>query len=160
MYVEELNKNQYRIYVNNKYFFSLNWNDKEEISKNVKKLVFKLDQIYHLSLSGFYKMSIYLNKDIGMMIELNKLEDFGIDIKTIDLKIVIYMNSEFLLETNDLGVLEKCNKVYSYQSLYYGCIANLEEKNLLNLIEWGRFIYGDKVEKIKRKGKKIQIKKV
>lgn len=160
MYVEEIKEDSYHIYINNKYFTFSNWNDKEEISKNVKELVFKLDQIYHLQLSGFYKMKIYLNKLLGMMIEMEKLEDFGIKIKTIDLKIVIYLNNDFLIRVNDIEMIKNCPEIYMLDDLYYGKIEGLSEKEILFLTEWGTFIYGDELERIKKKGTKLSIKKV
>ena len=66
MYIEEIMKDRYRIYINNKYFAVFNTEDKNEISNDVKKLVFKIDHIYNLKLSGFYKMHIYLNKKVGI----------------------------------------------------------------------------------------------
>ena len=151
MYVEEREEGGFCIYANNQYFPSLDWNDKEEISQNVKKWIYKINRIYHLSLAGFYKMYIYLNPKVGMMMELKKLEDFGMDIKTIDLRIVIYLNSDFLIEVDDID--------YD-QNHFYGNVDVLSQEGILKVVEWGNFLYGDKVEEIKRRGKKIKTKKV
>lgn len=103
-------------------------------------------------------MVIYLNKKVGMMIELNRLEDFGVDIKTIDLRIVIYLNSDFFIEVDDLELLQEIDEIYYYQNHFYGNVDYFLEEQFLSITEWGRFIYGDRVDDIKRKGKQIHLK--
>lgn len=159
MRLECQSEDQYLVYVNNQYFSSLDWDDKEEISKNVKKLVLKLDQFYHLSLSGFYKMQIYLNKQIGMMIEITKLDDFGLKMKTLDLKIVIYLNTDFLVKVNDLDWIRECSEIYAFHDNYYAEIDDLSQRQILILTERGSFIYGDEVEEVKNKGTQLPTKK-
>lgn len=39
MYVEKHSEEKFCIYINNQYFASLDWDNKEEISRNVKKLL-------------------------------------------------------------------------------------------------------------------------
>lgn len=153
-------EDHYLVFVNNQYFAFLDWDDKEEISKNVKSLVLKLNQFYHLSLSGFYKMKIYLNKQIGMMIEIEKLEDFGIRMKTVDLQIVIYLNTDFLIKVKDFEKLKHCSKIYSLDDVYYGDITELSNEEILLLTEWGTFVYGNEVEEIERNGRILSTKKV
>ena len=156
MHVESVSENQYTIYINNQYFASLDCNNKEEITKNVKQLVIKLNQIYRLNLSGFYKMNLYLNKRIGMMIELYKLEDFGIEIKTIDLRITIYLNSEIWVMVKDWEIIKESAQIYYYDGYYYSDIANFKDEKLLEITEWGNFIYGDEIKKVKQNGKKLK----
>lgn len=158
MHVEKYSEEKFCIYINNQYFTFLDWNDKEEIARNVKKLILKLNQIYHLSLSGFYKLVIHLNKKIGMLLELERLEDFGIDIKTIDLRVVIYLDSDILIEIDDLdNIREHCNQVYWYQNHFYCDINQFTEKQFLMLTEYGKFIWSEEAEQIKEMGKKIEL---
>ena len=156
MHVESLSDNQLMIYINNQYFVSLDWNNKEEITKNVKNLILKLNRIYHLELSGFYKMTIYLNKKVGMMIELSKLEDFGIEIKTIDLRITIYLNSEIWIAVKDWDMVKTSPIIYYHNGYYYSDIATFSKEKLMQITEWGNFIYGEEIEKIKQNGKKLR----
>ena len=156
MHVESVAENQFMIYINNQYFASLDWNNKEEITKNVKNLILKLNRIYHLELSGFYKMTIYLNQKVGMMIELYKLEDFGIEIKTIDLRITIYLNSEIWVAVKDWEIIKESSQIYYYDDYYYSDIANFKDEKLLEITEWGNFIYGDEIKKVKQNGKKLK----
>lgn len=156
MYVESITENQFAIYISNRYFASLDWNNKEEITKNVKKIVLKLNQIYHLQLSGFYKMSIYLNKKIGMMIEMHKLEDFGVEIKTIDLRITIYLNSEIWIMVKDWEWIKESTQIYYHEGYYYCNIEDFEDETLLKMTDWGNFIYGEEIDQIKRSGIKLK----
>ena len=90
------------------------------------------------------------------MIELYKLEDFGIEIKTIDLRITIYLNSEIWVMVKDWEIIKESVQIYYYDGYYYSDIANFKDEKLLEITEWGNFIYGDEIKKVKQNGKKLK----
>ncbi len=157
MKVETIRDDCFLIYINNCYFTFLNWEDKDEIEKNVKKLILKLNRIYHLSLLGFYKMDIYINKKIGMVIELTKMDDFGFEIDTIDLRVSLFLNSPFLLEVNDIDLLKGHNYIYINHNKYYIDIKDISNQQVTLLSEWATLIYGKTADRIKKESQILKL---
>lgn len=148
MRLEMDTKDQFRVYVNNLYFPYLNWDDKDEIAKNMRKFILKLNQNYHLSLKGFYRASVYVHKKIGTFIEVEKMDDFDLEIHTIDLRLIIYLNQPFLIGVEDYDLLPKGRKVYFYQNRFYIEPIHLSSFSLISLLEMGNVLYGEEVEHI------------
>ena len=148
MRLEVESQDHFKVYVNNLYFPYLDWENREEIAKNMKKFILKLNQNYHLSLHGFYRATIYVHKKIGTFIEVEKIDDFDLEIHTVDLRIIIYMNQPFLIEVNDYFVLPPGRKVYFLDDRFYISVDDLAKTTMMRLLEMGNVIYGEEVEEI------------
>ena len=122
----------------------------DDINDYMKKLILKLKKKYHLDIFGFYKVNIYKNNKIGMIIDLLKEDDIDFFTDLVDLKIKVYEDSNMYLRFNDYFFREK-KKVYVINNNYYMDIDKLSNKDFLSMIEFCSVIYGDELEKLKEK---------
>lgn len=122
----------------------------DDINDYMKKLILKLKKKYHMDIFGFYKVNIYKNNKIGMIIDLLKEDDIDFFTDLVDLKIKVYEDSNMYLRFNDYFFREK-KKVYVINNNYYMDIDKLSNKDFLSMIEFCSVIYGDELEKLKEK---------
>jgi len=114
--------------------------DKQEIITLVKNTVLKVNKIYHLNLQGFYKVRVYLNKKIGLVIEIIQVDDISIH-PTIDLRVLVYFDQDFYIEVDDYDVLPLHKKVIFVNDKFYIDVCSLDDKEISYLLEFGRVIY-------------------
>ena len=122
----------------------------DDINDYMKKLILKLKKKYHLDIFGFYKVNIYKNNKIGMIIDLLKEDDIDFFTDLVDLKIKVYDDSNMYLRFNDYFFREK-KKVYVINNNFYMNIDKLSNKDFFSMIEFCSVIYGDELEKLKEK---------
>ena len=70
--------------------------EKQEIIKLVKETVLKANKMYHLNLKGFYKVRVYMNKRVGLVIEIINVDDISIS-NAIDLRVLVYFDQDFYI---------------------------------------------------------------
>ena len=143
----------YYIYVNRAYIKEVDFASKDSISKYAKELVLKLKRLYNIVLMGFYEMKVYVHKEIGIFVELKPIDD-DFDFFTIDLKVIILLNQEFLLKTLNFDYVDNLKPLYYYNGYYYASLEH--EKNYLSYLELGSLVYGIEVEEVKRLGLLLQ----
>lgn len=118
----------------------------EEYKVLFKYLNDTLYKKYNYSLHGFYDVTIYFYKGIYVL-EFELIDDYG----RRDFNVTLFLNSNMLYEFDDFNLINK-EKIYCDNKFY------VELDNMLNdirLFEYGKIIYGKKVERILRKGKLI-----
>ena len=148
----EKNDNNLIVFLNKKISPKIDLNNKIELEKNFQKLFKKLNDIYDLKLNGSYEMDIYLNKEYGMILELQKEEIEYFDYyDTIDMHLNLSKYDEILYKTNDIIQ----NNMYIYNGEIYIEPQDTDFKTLGIIIENSEIIYGKKAHIIKKKGKKI-----
>lgn len=114
--------------------------DKQEIITLVKNTVLKVNKIYHLNLKGFYKVRVYLNKKVGLVIEIIQVDDISIH-PTIDFRVLVYFDQDFYIEVDDYDVLPLHKKVIFVNDKFYIDVCSLDDKEISYLLEFGRVIY-------------------
>ncbi|MEG1495326.1 MAG: hypothetical protein RR406_03400 [Bacilli bacterium] len=139
MRFEILDTDNYLIYLNSATFRGMDFTNEEDITTQTKLVIMRLKRNYNIYLSGFYQMSIYVGEETGLFIELKKLEEMDFDLMAIDLKVVVYLNQTFLLETDDLDKIKGCLKIIAYEGKYYGVLTKNTD---ISLLEMGNIIYG------------------
>ncbi len=144
----------YQIYLNKDYTKEVDFTSKEEISEYAKSLVLRLRKIYGITLLGYYEVKIYVNKRIGMFIELRKMDDIDFDFFTIDLKIIIYLEQPFFLKCDNFDYIETCHPLYYYKGSYYTPLDKIE--HFIPYLELGEIIYKEKIEEVEHFGLCIQ----
>lgn len=153
MNLKVIDKNEYLIYLNNQKLFLQE--DEEIIKENIRKVIITLMKAYKIIICGFYKVTIYNNNNIGNFIEMKKIESFDTD--NVDLKIILFLNSKFLLAVNDYDIVKKYKIIYFSNNTFYIDVDEIEAKDLLSIIEHGRIIYGRELEDIFNKSFKLII---
>jgi len=73
MKLELFNLESITIYLSNDYLKQMNFNIKENVEKQFKKLFIKIKDIYNINMSGYYEVIVYVNDIYGMIIELEKI---------------------------------------------------------------------------------------
>lgn len=124
-------------------------NNKEELKKYIKETILKLKRKYEKDISGFYEVNVYTNKKIGMIIELEKEDEITMFQDIIDLNIKVYQDADIFLEFEDLFILNNFDNIYTKNNKYYISIEKIDKTTLLKIIEFTKYIYGKKLEKLK-----------
>lgn len=145
MKIEKITDDKYTIFINNIYLKIENFDDKEEIIKNVKDVIMKIKN--KLSLRGFYKIKVYVNKRIGLFLNLVRLEELDFS-NILDLRVIVYLNEEVYFETEDIDILPSNKKIHILNNKYY---CNAKYLDIMKIVEFGRFVYGIELSKLLNK---------
>ncbi len=125
--------------------------NKENLEKYIKELVLNIKKIYGYKISGSYNVNIYENKKIGLIIEFIKKESFDFFPDLIDLKLNIFYDSDVYLKLDDYFLIKKYKNIYYNNNNFYIDVTDLIKKDILILSEFGKYIYGKNLEKLKNK---------
>ena len=130
------------LYLNTSYINDINLTNKEELSKYIKNLLFKLSENYSLEFNGYYNINIYLDKNYGLIIEITLEDNLYLDYfsDTLDINIKIYKDS-FLYEVSDIDDISDINIYLNNNHIY------IELLNPYSNILMGKFM--EKVISIK-----------
>lgn len=132
----ELNDDTVIIYLyNNK----VDINNIDEINKLVKDIFIKLIKRYQLDYFGLSKVTIYHNKNYGLVMEIVKIYSSEYYHKTIDLKLTIYKDTLMYLEFDDYLFSSKPKNLIIKNNKYYLNIDSIS--NINKYIEYGRLIF-------------------
>ena len=139
MKIKILTKEKIILYLNNYFFKNL---EKDNLTKEIKKLFIKLIKYYQLDFNGIYEVLMFENIKYGTILEITKLGDLLFTNNLIDLKVKIIKNSNFYLKSSDYFIFKDYKKVYYYDNNYYLNIKEID--NILKLIEFCEIIYNKK----------------
>ncbi len=140
MKIEIADKKNIFIFINSGYLNDTDLASKEDIIFAVKDFIIKYKK--RLNLRGFYKVKVFVNKKVGLFLDINRLEDIELS-NTVDLRVIVYMDEKIYFETENYYILPDRVDKYYYNNRFY-CDASLVP-NILNIVEFGSFIYGDMV---------------
>ena len=130
------------IFLNNLYLKDINLNKKEVIEKFLNELTNKLKFYYDITLKGFINVWLYLDKNYGLVIKIEKeeLEYFDYN-EALDMNIKIKEVS-FLYELKEVLNKPFLNKfiIYKYRDNFY-----LKPKQKLSDIDMGILLENTKI---------------
>ena len=156
MKVDVKNENDLVVFLNNKCIENIDFSDKNNFETYFRVLFLKLKNIYGISISGYYDINVYINKYFGVVLEIFRepLECFDY-FNSIDMKVNIIKNSEFLYQINDFS--DK-HKIYFYKNnLYLKISKEISFVEFGKLLENSVLVYGNIVDEILKYGKLKQI---
>lgn len=128
MKIEKINDTDYRIY----WYRVIEDNN---LYDSIKRIIKKIQK--RLKLNGFYKATA-INKNIGLFIELKRLEDSFYK-NTVDLKIEI-KDSNVYYKTTDYFMIKDLSHVKYKDGMYY-CIVDESFDGILEKVEFGDFVF-------------------
>lgn len=131
-----------KIFIQNKFFPNVNWENKEQVVQIIKDLFFRIRKKYHLHLKGLYKVKVYPHK-VGIIIEAIQLEEDTYTNADIDLRIILLFNKDFYLKIDDCSFLNHETKYWTYKDSYYLDLDTLEE--ITKYIEYGIVVSEDEI---------------
>lgn len=143
MKIELISNDSFNIFINKEYFKDVNFQDKDNIIDIVKDLVLRLKN--KLCMNGFYKVKAYVNERVGLFLDVLKIEEIEFS-NNIDLRVIVCLNENVLFELEDICDLPKNIKVRSFHNKYYIDIDDVD--NLYDILEFGRFVYGNELNKV------------
>lgn len=132
-----------KIFIQDKLFPNVDWQDKEQVVDIIKKLFYKIRKKFLLPIRGLYKVKVYPHK-AGINIVAIQLEEETYTNADIDLKIIILFNKSFYLKVADYSFIENLTPIYFYNNYYYIDINNIED--ITKYIEYGTIISDDELE--------------
>lgn len=150
MKIESISNDSYILFLSNDYIGTIDFDSKEEIGLYLKKIIVLLKNRYDLVLRGFYEVNIYINEKIGMFVEIENIEDYDFVIEDVDLRIVVHFDSEVYFKTNNYDFISNYSKVRFLNENYYVHVGDVSTNDIMKLVEFGEFIYGDSCNKIDR----------
>ena len=131
-------------------------NDKDNIEEYIKNILINIKKTYKKKISGYYIINIYQNKNYGVILEIKKEEDFDFFPDVVDIKVEIEEESEIYLEVEDYFLINKItDKIYIHDNNYYVNIEDINKKDILNLSEFYKIVYGKELDKIRDKLKQL-----
>lgn len=143
MKIEVVSKDNFSIFINNCYIDLVNYEDRDKLVEVVKKIIKRLKN--RLNLRGFYKLKVFVNKNIGLFVDVIKIDDLDYS-NVLDLRVIVFLEDKIYFETDDYFLIEKAKRIRFYNDKFY-CLAD-DIDNIYDFIEFGRFIYGNEAIKM------------
>ncbi len=144
MNIKLIAKDSYKFFINRYFFKDIDLDQKEKVIDFVKDIILQKRKI--LNLRGFYKVLVYINKKVGIFIEMTKIEDSNY-FNNLDLRVIVNNESEIYYETDDYFKIANCKEIRYLDGKFYCLVDDLVDK-ILEKIEFGRFIYGEELLKV------------
>ena len=122
-----------------------------------KDLFLTLKNIYKIKLNGFYYIEVFVDKNYGVILELEKEELEYIDYydNQVDMRVTVN-DSEFMYLINDYD-LNDIMEIYSFQNNLYGKLKKqINSIKMGEILEKGKIIYKD-YDKILKYGKRLEV---
>lgn len=155
MKFEIVDEKRSKVFINDIIISTTNLKNEKELEKFLKNIILSLKNRYNVILKGLYEIDIFINKKIGALVEIEKIEAFMHKEKDVDLKIKVVFDCDFYFKTEDYFLISGYKDVYYYKNYFYIKLKNL--KNVSKYIEFGEIIFGNDLL-IEEKGIKIRKK--
>ena len=140
-YIDELT---FDIYIKNQLIENINFDNKEDIEKNKKKLFKILNQKYKIIIEGFYNITIYIDKYYGIVIHLEKeeLEYYEYYKNQVDMRLIT-VHTDFMYLVNDLpkSIINKIKLQIKDNNIYIKIINKLNDLEMMELMEFSEIVY-------------------
>ena len=138
MSIKYINELILDIYIKKENIKNINFNNKEDIEKYLKKLFKLLKNKYDITIEGFYNITIYKDKNYGIVLHLEKeeLEYYNYFKNQVDMRLST-VNTNFLSKVNDipLSILPKIEIINKDNNMFIKIKNKLTKLEMMNLIE-------------------------
>lgn len=123
-------------YLDNKIIIYTTDKNIDSLEEYCNNIIDELKNMYNINLKGFYHVNAFIDKEYGIVLELNLEDrDLYIDFSKIDLHIIKY-DINFLFEIDDIFDID-VNNFILYNNKYYIDVNNISNDN----IEFVKLIY-------------------
>lgn len=138
MSIKYINELILDIYIKKENIKNINFNNKEDIEKYLKKLFKLLKNKYDITIEGFYNITIYKDKNYGMVLHLEKeeIEYYNYFKNQVDMRLST-VDTNFLYKVNDipLSILPKIEIINKNNNIFVKLKNKLTKLEMMNLIE-------------------------
>lgn len=143
MKVEVSSSENFSIFINNSYIDISDYTDQDKLIEIVKNLVKKMKT--RLNLKGFYKIKVYVEETVGLFVDAVRLDNLEYS-NSLDLRVLVFLDEKVYFETEDYFLISDCPNIRFSNNLYYCSVEDIS--NIYKLVEHGRFVYGEELNKI------------
>ena len=140
-YIDELT---FDIYIKKEFINNIDFNNKEELEKYLKKLFKILNNKYNIIIEGFYDITIYIDKYYGIILHLEKelLDYYEYYKNQVDMRLIT-INTEFMYLVNDipLNIIDKIKIENKDNNIYIKLTKELTHIEMMKLMEFSEIVY-------------------
>lgn len=131
----EIIDDKYVLFVNNYNFSDY---DEKELSSFLKDVFLLLSDVYSINLYGYFLVDIYIDKKVGIYVEISKIDSCISYSKKIDTKVSLIIDS-FYLKTKDLSKIIGYRPIYCLDNYYF--VSTEDVDNIFDIIEYCEIVY-------------------
>ena len=140
-YIDELT---FDIYIKKEFINNIDFNNKEELEKYLKKLFKLLNNKYNIIIEGFYDITIYIDKYYGIILHLEKelLDYYEYYKNQVDMRLIT-VDTEFMYLVNDipLNIIDKIKIENKDNNIYIKLKEELTHIEMMKLMEFSEIVY-------------------
>lgn len=132
------------IYVKKYLIKNIDFSNKEDLEKYLKKLFKLLKNKYNLTIEGFYNITVYIDKYYGIILHLEKEEiDYYEYYKNqVDMRLIT-IDTDFMYQVDDIpfNIINKLKINITDKNIYLIIKEELTEIEMMNLLENSIIVY-------------------
>jgi len=132
------------IYVKKYLVKDIDFSNKEDLEKYLKKLFKILKNKYNITIEGFYNITIYIDKYYGIVLHLEKeeLDYYDYYKNQVDMRLIT-IDTDFMYQVDDIpfNILNKLKILIKNKNIYLTIKEELTDIEMMNLIENSKIIY-------------------
>ena len=132
------------IYVKKYLIENIDFSNKSDIEKYLKKLFKTLNNKYNISIEGFYNITVYIDKFYGIVLHLEKeeLDYYEYYKNQVDMRLVT-IHTDFMYEVDDIpfDILNKVKVSNKNKNIYLTLKEKLTDLEMMKLLENSKIIY-------------------
>ena len=136
----EIGEEEITLFLRKNEIENFDFEDIDEVEDYFRTLFLKLEEFYNIVIEGFYNIHVFLDKNEGMVLKLEKEDiDYYHAFHQVEMRIV-KEDTLFLYQVDDvLNFLRADVDIYVYKDQFY--LQNRKKKEEYSLYEFGRLIY-------------------
>ena len=132
------------IYIKKELIDNIDFNNKEDLEKYLKRLFKILKNKYDVVIEGFYDVTVYIDKYYGVIFHLEKddIEYYDYFKNQVDMRIIT-IDTDFLYLVDDIpqNLLNKVDVIIIDKNIYLKIKENLSKVEMMKLLEISRVVY-------------------
>ena len=144
MSIKFIDEITFDIYIKKDLVDNIDFNNKDDLEKYLKKLFKILKNKYNILVEGFYDITVYKDKYYGVVIHLEKedLEYYSYFRNQVDMRIIT-VESEFLYLVDDIpyNIFDKISILVKDNEIYLKIKKELTKLEMMQLLENSRIVF-------------------
>ena len=131
------------IYIKRELIDNIDFNNKTDLEKYLKKLFKILKNKYNIVIEGFYEITVYIDKYYGVIFHLEKedIDYYDYFKNQVDMRIIT-IDTDFLYLVDDIpqNLLNKVDVIIIDKNIYLKIKENLSKVEMMKLLEISKVV--------------------
>jgi len=132
------------IYIKRELVSNIDFNNKDDLEKYLKKLFKTLKNKYEVMIEGFYDITVYIDKFYGVIFHLEKedIDYYDYFKNQVDMRLIT-KDTEFMYLVDDIPeyLINKVNVCVKGDNIYLKLKEKLTNLEMMKLIENSKLVY-------------------